>query len=102
MSSSLQSLIEQKLALEKQIAEAQRHERAEAIAKIKSLMADYGLSMADLATRGPSAPRKGATGKVAVKYRDAATGNTWTGRGLQPKWLRAALAEGRKITDFAV
>ena len=102
MSSSLQALLEQKLALEKQIAEAQRHERAEAITKIKSLMSDYGLTPADLSSRGPAAPRKGGTGKVAVKYRDPATGNTWTGRGLQPKWLRAALAEGRKITDFSV
>jgi DNA-binding protein H-NS len=102
MSSTLQSLLEQKLALEKQIAEAQRLERAEAIAKIKALMSDYGLTMADLTARGPAAPRKAGSGKVAVKYRDAATGDTWTGRGLQPKWLRAALAAGRKISDFAV
>ena len=40
--------------------------------------------------------------KVAVKYRDEATGNTWSGRGLQPNWLKAALSEGRKLEDFAV
>ncbi len=102
MSSSLQSLLEQKLALEKQIAEAQRQERAEAIAKIKTLMSDYGLTPSDLTARAPAATRKGGSGKVAVKYRNPATGDTWTGRGLQPKWLRAALAEGRKITDFTV
>jgi DNA-binding protein H-NS len=102
MSSTLQSLLEQKLALEKQIAEAQRQERAEAIAKIKSLMSDYGLTAADLTSRTPSTARKAGSGKVAVKYRDPATGDTWTGRGLQPKWLRAALADGRKITDFSV
>lgn len=102
MSTTLQSLLEQKQALEKQIAEAQRQERAEAIAKIRALMSDYGLTMADLTARGPAAPRKAGGGKVAVKYRDPATGNTWTGRGLQPKWLRAALAEGRKLADFTV
>ena len=39
--------------------------------------------------------------KVAVKYRDAA-GNTWTGRGSQPRWLRAALEGGKKLADFTV
>jgi len=39
---------------------------------------------------------------VAAKYRNAATGDAWTGRGLQPKWLKAALAAGAKLEDFAV
>ncbi|MCU0966111.1 MAG: H-NS histone family protein, partial [Burkholderiaceae bacterium] len=33
---------------------------------------------------------------------DAATGNTWSGRGLQPRWLKQALASGKKISDFAL
>jgi DNA-binding protein H-NS len=28
-----------------------------------------------------------AGNKVAPKYRDPATGNTWTGRGKAPKWI---------------
>lgn len=39
--------------------------------------------------------------KVAVKFRDA-RGNTWTGRGSQPRWLREELAAGGKLDDFAV
>ncbi len=39
---------------------------------------------------------------VAPKYRDSATGATWTGRGKQPKWLAAALASGKKIDDFKI
>jgi DNA-binding protein H-NS len=39
---------------------------------------------------------------VPAKYRDPATGTGWSGRGLQPKWLKAALADGRKLSDFAV
>jgi DNA primase len=35
--------------------------------------------------------------KVAVKFRNAATGETWTGRGLKPKWLKAQLDAGKKI-----
>lgn len=99
---NLQDLLAQKADLEKQIDAAQKRARAEAIAQVKALMDEYGLSVADLNPR--EAPRKaGSKGrKVAVKYRDSATGNTWSGRGLQPKWLRAALAAGRKLEDFRV
>ena len=44
----------------------------------------------------------GSTKKVAAKYRDPASGNTWTGRGLQPKWVQAAVAAGKKLEDFAI
>jgi DNA-binding protein H-NS len=97
--SNLKSLLAQKAALEKQIDEAARSERSDAIARVKSLMAEYGLSVADLG-KGGSAKAGGS--KVAVKYRDAATGNTWSGRGLRPNWLKAALNSGKKLEDFAV
>jgi DNA-binding protein H-NS len=103
--SNLADLIAQKAALEKQITEARREARAGAIAQIKSLMAEHGLTLADLGGKAPaSAPaggsRKGS--KVPPKYRDPDTGTTWSGRGLQPKWLKAALANGRKLSDFAL
>lgn len=45
---------------------------------------------------------KSAPAKVAVKYRDPATGSAWSGRGLQPAWLKAALASGRTLPEFLV
>jgi DNA-binding protein H-NS len=102
---SIAQLLEQKAALERQIADAQREAKSAAIAQVKALMAEHGLSMADLSARAPAAaPKAKAAGasKVAVKYRDAATGDTWTGRGLQPKWLKARLAAGKQLSDFAV
>lgn len=36
----------------------------------------------------------GAGAKKAVRYRCPDTGMTWSGRGLQPAWLKAALARG--------
>jgi DNA-binding protein H-NS len=103
--SNLADLIAQKAALEEQIAEARREARAGAIAQIKSLMAEHGLSAADLVGKAqvaapPKRARKG--GKVPAKYRDPASGATWSGRGLHPKWLKAALADGRKLSDFAI
>jgi DNA-binding protein H-NS len=99
---SLKELLAQKAQIEKQIDEAARNERADAVAKVKALMAEYGLTVADLGSRGPARAGKASGGKVAAKYRDAATGQTWSGRGLRPNWLKAALASGRKLEDFAV
>ncbi len=101
--SNIAHLLEQKAALEKQIADAQRQERANAIAQVKTLMAQFGLTAADLAGKAAASPTKAkSTGKVAAKYRNSATGETWSGRGLQPKWLKAALAGGKHLSDFAV
>lgn len=102
---SLQELLDQKAELERQIESTRRNERAEAIAKVRALMSEHGLSLADLSGRAATvksgaAPKSG--GKVAAKYRNNATGDSWSGRGLQPKWLKAALAAGRKIEEFAV
>ena len=98
---NLTDLIAQKAALERQIEQAQREQRSAAIAQIKALMADHGLSAADLSGQ-PKKPRGKSGGKVAAKYRSKATGEAWSGRGLQPRWLKAALASGKKLTDFAV
>ncbi|MBF6025954.1 H-NS family nucleoid-associated regulatory protein [Lysobacter niastensis] len=47
-------------------------------------------------------PRK-ALGKVAAKYRNPANpGETWSGRGKQPRWMAAYTATGRKPEDFLI
>lgn len=105
-------------------AEAERvreKETAEVVARIREAIEHYGLTPADLGLE--AAPRRGRRpgpkaaapakkrrraaakpakkGTVPVKYRDDA-GHTWTGRGLQPVWLREALAAGKTLQDFAV
>ena len=111
--SNYQDLLAQKAALEKQAAElekalqeARRAERAGVIAQIKSLLAEHGLTVADLGLQAggkvAGTPSSSAGRKVAPKYRNNATGETWTGRGLQPKWIQAAIASGKKLEDFAI
>ena len=105
MPPTITELLEQKAAIERQIADRQREERADAIAKVRTLMSEYGLTAADLAGRGPAPTRSAEPkpkSKVAAKYRNVATGETWSGRGLQPKWLKAALGTGKQLSDFAV
>lgn len=101
---TLQELLAQQAEIAKKIVEIQRTERANAIAQVKALMAEHGLTAADLAGSAPARAEGEAkpVSKVAAKYRNAATGESWTGRGLRPRWLKAALAGGAKIEDFAV
>ena len=102
---SLQELLAQQADLQKKIDDLQRQTRADGIAKVKSLMAEFGLTASDVAGAG-KAPRAAGeakpSSKVAVKYRNANTRETWTGRGTKPKWLKAALESGAKIEDFLV
>jgi DNA-binding protein H-NS len=102
---TLQELMAQREALERQSDQTKKQERGDAIEKVRALMAEYGLTVADLGNRSPGAKAKktkSSGNKVAAKYRNASTGESWSGRGLQPRWLKAALASGRKLSDFAV
>ena len=103
--SSLQDLLAQRAEIEKKIAEVQREAHTDAVNKVRSLMAEFGLTAADIAGKS-AAPRLAGVvkpvSKVAPKYRNAATSETWTGRGLQPKWLKAALAGGAKLEEFTI
>jgi DNA-binding protein H-NS len=103
MANRLSDLLAKKAELEQQIIDIQREERASVIAQVKSLMSQHGLTVADLSARTPTAQAKTRTGsKVPAKYRHPATGQTWSGRGLHPTWLKQALADGAKLADFAL
>ncbi|MEO5881613.1 MAG: H-NS histone family protein [Caldimonas sp.] len=99
---TLKDLLAQKEALEQQIEQTKKHERGDAVNKVRALMAEYGLTVADLGGKAAPKARSGGTGKVAAKYRNASTGDSWSGRGLQPRWLKAALASGKKLGDFVI
>ena len=99
---SLKELLSQKEALDRQIELTKKQERSSAIAKVKTLMNEYGLTVSDIAGKVAAKAHSSKSSKVAAKYRNTATGEAWSGRGLQPKWLKAALATGKKIQDFAV
>lgn len=69
---------------------------------------DSAVAPAPAKPRKPAAAERAAVAKVkggkapapAMKYRDPATGSTWSGRGLTPKWLTVALAKGKTLADF--
>lgn len=123
---SVQAQIQQ-LQLEAEALKAK--EKHGVISRIKEAIEVYGLTTEDLFPSGPtikvarksgrrarsvaerdvSAPPKKRRGRasssagksVPVKYSDG-KGNEWSGRGSQPRWLKAALSEGKGIESFLV
>lgn len=101
---TLHELLEQKSAIEREITKARNESRAQAVAQIRAVMSENGLTLQDLAKAPQPSKngREGARAPVAAKYRDPETGATWSGRGLKPRWLAAALVAGKAINDFAL
>lgn len=87
---SLKDLLEQQKALEQQINEARKREVSGAVAQVRAIVAQYGLTAQDVFATGraPRTPAADAGIKVAPKYRDPLTGKTWTGRGKPPTWIK--------------
>lgn len=78
-------LVEQRKLLDVQIEQTYRIERREAIAQIRAQMLEYGLSPRDLSGGSSGGSAKKEPGQA--KYRDPATGATWTGKGKPPRWI---------------
>ena len=94
---TLAELIKQKEALEAQIADARQAELADAISKVKSLVAEHGLTQSDVFGGSKGTKKSSGGGKVAAKYRDQSSGQTWTGRGKAPKWI-----DGKERSKFLI
>ena len=106
--------------LQKQAAEIKSREFDKTVQEIVAKMKAFGITLKDLqpgkarGAKGKSkavAGAKSAAGKVAKKAKGAAVvaakfkgpnGETWSGRGLSPRWLSALLAQGHSREEFAV
>lgn len=87
-------LLAKKQALEQQIAEARETELAEAVAQVRNLVQEFGLTANDVF---PPATAKRVGKPAEIRYRDLATGAVWSGRGREPKWIA-----GKDRAQFAV
>lgn len=84
-------LLAQRDQLNAAIKTEEARQRAAALDTINTLIAEHKFVAADLF------PTKRKTVKVAPKYRDPATGKTWSGRGRAPTWFDAA-----RISEFTI
>lgn len=109
--------------LQKQASEIKTREFDKTVQDILAKMQAFGITLKDLQppkTRGakgkgktakvtgtPKVKREGATPKVksttpvAAKYRGP-NGESWSGRGLTPRWLAALVAQGQSKEAFSV
>jgi DNA-binding protein H-NS len=106
--------------LQKQAADIRAREFDRTVQEILAQMQAFGITLKDLqkamgkgrrgrkvaakkvAAKAGSRRRSTQAGKpVAPKYRGP-NGETWSGRGLMPKWLAALVAQGRSKEEFAV
>lgn len=115
----IQSQIEK---LQKQAQEIRSKEFSSTVQDILAKMQAFGITVKDLQTSKPAKAAKGGRGKakvgadkpakpakaakkatvaVAAKFRGP-NGETWSGRGLTPKWLAALVAQGRTKAEFAI
>lgn len=102
--------------LEKKMQQLKAKERKPMIASIVKSMRDYDISLEDIAvvynrkaaTRAAVKPAGSAVARPAAKrvippkYRDPATGATWTGRGKAPRWMADAEASGVARDTFLI
>jgi len=96
--STYRELLEQKKALDQQIAAARKAEAATALESVHALIAEFGFTAQQVFPwKGTSKKPRVPAQKVPAKYRDPATGATWTGRGKAPKWIA-----GKERQEFLI
>jgi DNA-binding protein H-NS len=103
------SLIEiqnQIASLQKQAAEIKALEFSKTVQEIQQKMEAFGITVADLdgskgRTRKPSGKASQSANPAPAKYRGP-NGETWSGRGLMPRWLSALVAQGQTKEAFAI
>jgi DNA-binding protein H-NS len=95
--SKLAELIAQRQELEDRIATLKAEEGSNALAQIRATIAEYGFTQDQVFGRAKGAKAKSDKAPVAAKYRDPATGSTWSGRGKAPRWIA-----GQDRDKFAV
>lgn len=74
--------------------------RAECLAELKAVAKKHGFAL-DEFTGGKAAKTKGPKGAAKFANPDDAS-QTWTGRGRQPNWVKAAMAAGKSMDDMAI
>ena len=105
--------------LQKQATELKARDFDKTVQEIREKMVVFGITMKDIQTikRGPKSSKrtnepaakkapligtKKVPGKpVAAKFRGP-NGETWSGRGLSPRWLVLLVEQGASRDDFAI
>jgi DNA-binding protein H-NS len=104
-------IIKQIDQLTKEAEKARQGEVAAVVADIRAKMAEYGITLNDIAGKGGGGGRKGRKArkrattpvgsKAPPKYRGR-NGELWSGRGRRPGWVQEELSSGRSLEDMRI
>lgn len=90
-------------AVEATLQQKQQEAKAALLAKWQAEAAENNLSFKSIVgSQKPAQPQSGKTrrragGPVAPKFRNPETGDTWTGRGREPTWIK-----GKNREEFEI
>ena len=85
--------------VDRALATLESRRKVEARKAAEQVAQEFGFALDELLGKEKPAAKGG---KGDVKYRNPADPRqTWTGRGRQPGWIKAGIAEGRPMSDFA-
>jgi DNA-binding protein H-NS len=95
--------------LEKQAETLRKAEIGKVIGQLKKTISEYALTAADLGLDGSRARKSASSGKPrrsrgavgVAKYRNPASGATWTGHGRPPTWILEAKDRSAFLIDSA-
>lgn len=90
----IDQMLELQEEISNRIAKLRAEEKGQALTKVRELVQQYALT-SDEVFGGRTAKRKAVASEP--KYRNPATGQTWTGHGRAPDWI-----VGQDRTKFAI
>lgn len=101
--SSYKELQEKIAQLQVEAEKVRKQEISNVIAELKAKMVEFGIGCEDLGCGGKTRGRKKSSASASpAKYRNPATGETWTGKGRRPKWIVDAEQHGKGAKDFLI
>ncbi|MCB1388592.1 MAG: H-NS histone family protein [Rhodobacteraceae bacterium] len=96
---SLKELKQLQKDVEAAITQFKDREKRKALAEVEAFARERGLTASDLTELSSKRSRKSAAPKYA---NPADASQTWTGRGRRPRWIEAALSQGKSLEDMAI
>lgn len=100
---NLSELKELQHGIDQEIKNRQQDDLAKARQQILSIAQDVGVTVEELLAVNSKESSKGKGKKVEPQYYNPADkGQTWSGRGRQPKWIAEGIAGGKQLADFRI
>ena len=99
---SRDELIELQSNIQQALKDLEVRQREEARAAAEEAAAKFGFSLSDLTGQGKAKGKAGRAPAVAKYANPADSAQTWSGRGRQPGWFKAALDGGATAESMAI